>query len=292
MINEELMRFINGAYVTCLIDFNYKNTNKYKKEVFGKSLIHSIKNKHNKKAILFLAGSCVLNVPTYMLKSIDDLIKYHNIDKTYDLYIFNNDKTINLLCIDEISSFLKTLDYEEVTIVSFSLGCNLLSHALKNISHSQTKYNGICVNPLLNLPRALYITEKEASIIRTDIGIYYVDLYKTLNGNSNFFNIFNRRDFYKFIKERLNIDKKQHDKLTKFTFDMPNTNIHIIHSPADPLLIFTENNKYIEQKKNQQTCNIKHYYQEELTHCTSMFSHPERFANLLNSILTNIEIKP
>lgn len=281
---RELDKIIKLLHINNIANTPYKIITPFKKSRFGDNIIHSIKKDGNKRAILFLSGGVLLRSTNYVSKTIDNLISFNKIDDTHDLYIFNNTKKINFLCINDISNFLKTLTYDEITILGFSNGGICASQAIRKLMPSNTKYSLICVNSGIDLSRGLRCCEKELNM-HPEIFKYYQMVFNLTNAPIIQYNIFSLNDLYSFMEKKIGIKKKELKRIARISFNLPNVDVHLINSKNDPVIDSNINKICFNKLKKHPDCKIYNHNQTEITHCTSMFTYPENFSNLLNNIL-------
>ncbi len=255
------------------------------------SIIHSYKShsyKNNKKALLFLTGGAQLKFSYYIKKLVDDLIEFQNIEKEYDIFVFENTREINYLCVDYISNWMERYicpKYTHITICGLSNGGSIGSHVMSNIIsrkiNQHIKFKLITIDSIFYM--CDFLKKNENNIFfRKDIWLaYWITFYHSLNhthlqSNLELTDIFNSKDYQSFliIFERMyGIDKKIFRKKSTMNLNIgDNCDIVNIYSKNDPIVEAELNEKYYikQQKKGMVQTNIKNVPFNMVTHNTQM----------------------
>jgi hypothetical protein len=284
-----------STYVNNLIDLlhvskvnnsysNYKLRTEFKQKQYGKYTIYAYEDTANVDSILFLSGGCELVFNSCVKKFCDELIINHEINKKYNIYVFENTSTLNILCVDQIKEFCKTL--YNVIILGFSNGGVIGSH----VATSLTNCNLICYNSGFDIVKSIEQMHETNSVFRIEIYQYYSKIYLNACRNCNpnislfeFFQLYNTKNIGLFVNKYYGITAEQYRNLMRMQF--PNCEMHCIHAINDPIVLFSNNLRMFEEMPKNITCDIHHHFQSEVAHCTSIGENSEKTCNLLLGII-------
>lgn len=134
-MNKEFELFLYGLFARSDATFleSYMSHTKYYVSQYKSLTVYKRPAKQSSLgAVLLLSGGCRLWFTKYMQKFADDM------DCEHDLYICENFNTYNMLCIDDLASFVKQLGSVPLTIIGFSMGGVIGSHVLARAGRKAT----------------------------------------------------------------------------------------------------------------------------------------------------------
>jgi hypothetical protein len=237
-----------------------------KRDYPGGYSVYSHKRKHNKQSILVLSGGAQLSFACNVRKICNDLL---TIDNSYNFYVFENKNTYNLLCIDQIVEFCKTLPH--VIIIGLSNGGFIGSHVASKLTNCRKL---ICLNSAFDL----YHSGKEIYdglwFYRPDIFEYFHKTFlhaQTHTNNSisvyELFQLTTMDNYVDFLTRHYGITRERYKQLVCMQY--PNCEMHLIHGLRDPIIELRANlAKY--DKQDKKSCFPIHHFQDEVTHCTAL----------------------
>jgi pimeloyl-ACP methyl ester carboxylesterase len=242
--------------------------------------IYSHKTKRNKRSVLFLSGGAQLSFASNLTRICDQLL---TIDNSFNCYVFENKEQYNLLCIDQIVEFCKTLP--NVTIVGLSNGGFIGSHVASRITNCDKL---ICVNSAVDIYHSAQKFYDGQWFYRPDIFEYYYKTFlhaQTHTNNSipiyELFQLTTMDNYVDFLTRHYGITRERYKELVCMQY--PNCEMHLIHGLYDPIIDLHTNLAAYDKQDKKSFAPI-HHFQDEVTHCMS--TGPEfisRMYSIINS---------
>jgi pimeloyl-ACP methyl ester carboxylesterase len=244
------------TYIHCVSKHEFT-----KRDYPGGYSIYSHKRRRNKQSVLFLSGGAQLSFSSNLRKICDDLIELYN------LYVFENMNNYNLLCIDQIVEFCKTLP--NVIIIGLSNGGFIGSHVASKLTNCRKL---ICLNTAVDIYHSAKIFYDGRWFYRPDIVEYY---YKTFFHAQThkyipFYELFTLTtmdNYVDFLTRHYGITREQYKRLACMQY--PDCEMHLIHGLRDPI-IELHTNLAAYDKQDKKSCLPIHHFQDEVTHCTAL----------------------
>jgi pimeloyl-ACP methyl ester carboxylesterase len=244
-MNKELELCLYGIFAGSDINFltSYTSRTKYYVSKYKNLTVYKSPAKQSGLgAVLLISGGCRLEFDKYMQKFADDM------DCEHDLYVCENFNTHNMLCIDELSSFVKQLGSIPLTIIGFSMGGVIGSHILANTGRKATLIT-------FDTPYAIPISAPE---IFEDFRFYRIDITQlywlsVLNcPESNVRDIIEATSFggyARFIERRYGILCDEFVRLNTMNPNMRNCRVVSFYSRCDLLVHRTSHLPIVEDFK-------------------------------------------
>jgi len=238
------------------------------------------REKPNKKLVLFLNGGTRLN-PGHNIEKIISELMSKKVD--YDIATYINMTTHNLLCTKDICKTIRRLDYQEIDVVGLSVGTLIGSHVLHKLIRKGTpiRLKLICIDPIMNMYDSAIRTFTNNYIYRPDLLQHFPEAFFNARqlfhcGYSELFQMTNMDNYVAFLGRHYGLSTGKYKRLVRFQFDLPNCNVHLIHTLNDPVVIFEENRYQYKDVGRNKTCKVhNHYIADEISHCTMIQSNPE-----------------
>jgi pimeloyl-ACP methyl ester carboxylesterase len=122
-----MMAYAAIAYPDVCEMWKYETPIKYERYKFRDLDIwrHS---KNSRTVVITLSGGCRLEFCQYIQKLVDGL------DLDADIYGIDNFNTFNFCCIGDIADFIRSIDYDELIVMGFSMGGVLGSQVLAQLN--------------------------------------------------------------------------------------------------------------------------------------------------------------
>jgi pimeloyl-ACP methyl ester carboxylesterase len=126
-VEIEMIVYAAIAYPDICEISNYTTPVQYERYKFGNLDIwrHS---KNSRTAVITLSGGCRLKFCQYIQKLVDGL------DLDADIYGLENYDTFNFCCVGDIVDFIRSIDYDNLIVMGFSMGGILGSHVLAQLN--------------------------------------------------------------------------------------------------------------------------------------------------------------
>jgi len=269
------------------------------------SVISPYRNKH---ALVLLSGGAQLENIPFIKKTIDDL----DISDSHDIFIYENKKQLNFLCIDNIVKWIQTElqpKYDTLTIIGFSNGGVIASHLMYQLENTDgcldfKSKTLITVDSMNNMFAFLQTYEQNKTYRQDIMGCYTTAYVKSLDH----FHLLDRFDPLDIVKntnfetaiqyfERMydtNIEDLK--RISTTNYRLRNCKIVNIYSQYDPIIQRYYNEQYyedliriveLEGEIPDIRSRITNIEFDMITHCSQMFDpeKSEEFASLLRKHL-------
>ena len=208
---------------------SYKSNTEFQKSQFGSLTVYSLRSSQTNKSVLLVSGADRLEFHGYMRKFVDDM----NFD--CNVYCCENLNAYNMLCIDEMAAFVKSLGKVQLTIIGFSLGGVIGSHIGSRLNQ-RTKL--ITVDTPYNITSSCLDYYDNFRFWRLDVFCLYwqavahsgsMDIRDWCDATS-------LRGYALFIKRKYGISYKEFKRLNRMNPHLKNCRIISIYSCRDPLV--------------------------------------------------------
>ena len=221
---------------------SYTSTKKYR--IFKQNNLTIYKSKYKSAcsdAVILLSGGFVLEFASYIRKFIDDM-KFE-----CDIYVCENKDTYNMLCINDVANFIDSLDYNHVTIVGFSMGGVLGSHALAQTRHIKTTL--VTIDTPFNITRSGPDIYDNFKIWRIDIMFLYHVAVKQCK-TENYFDFLTTLTFdgyAEFIYKHYKMSRERFLFVNKMNPNLRNCKIISFNTIHDMLVVTCNNQIHIDE---------------------------------------------
>jgi hypothetical protein len=288
----------------------YKSKVKYNQVPFPPSAtIYSVISPYrNKHALVLLSGGAQLENTPFIKKTIDDL----DISDSHDIFVYENKRQLNVLCIDNIVKWIQMElqpIYDTLTLIGFSNGGLIASHTMYHLENSVDKSDFqnktiISVDSMNNMYPFLHSYEQNKTYRQDIMGCYMTAFVKSLDH----FHLLDRFDPLDIVKntnfetavqyfERMyDTNREDFQRITTFDYRIRNCKIVNIFSHYDPIIQRYYNEQHyedlirnveLEGKIPDIRSRITNIEFDMITHCSQMFDpeKSEEFASLLRQHL-------
>jgi pimeloyl-ACP methyl ester carboxylesterase len=226
----ELERLLKGAMTLPDMNFlkRYISPTKYEVSKYMNLTVHkrSAKRSHN-GAVLLISGGSRLDFAKYAQKFADDL------DHDCDLYICTNCNTINILCVDELASFVKQLGSVPLTVIGFSMGGVIGSHVLARAGRKATL---ITIDTHFSWPTSVCEYE-DFFWYRIDRVFYWMTAINSLDFNfSDLREVTSFDGYAKFIERRYGLSRDECIRLNSMNPNMRNCHVASFYLREDVMI--------------------------------------------------------
>jgi len=186
-------------------------------------------DRKSEKVVIFLSGGAVLKF-THCLQKLVDLLSLKNCD----VLVFENRETLNLTCVPNISEYIQSKNYTEVTIVGCSMGGVIGSHILSRLNNIEKKL--ICIDTPFRLCLTIIQAFEEGFCIwRPDIYSLYRHTIEIVEEEYNLFQITNFEQYRQFVFQHFGVDN--YEFLSSMNPDIKNGKIISLFNEEDPIVI-------------------------------------------------------
>ena len=246
---------------------SYTSNTKYR--VLKRNNLTIYKSKHKpvrSDAVVLLSGGCTLEFCAYIRKFIDDM-KFE-----CDVYVCENKETYNMLCVNDIANFIDSLDNSHVTIIGFSMGGVLGSHALAQTR--RTKSTLITIDTSFNFVRGAHDVYDNFKVWRPDIlKLYHIAVKNCKTANwFDYLTTLTFDGYADFICKHYKLSREHFLSVNKMNPDIRNCKIISFNTIHDMVLIPSYNQTYIDEwrQKLHDTSTFTHCYFDTIQpgHCT------------------------
>lgn len=206
---------------------SYESKTEFQKSQFGSLTVYSLLSSSTKKSVLIISGADRLEFHPYLRKFVDDMKFDCNV------YCCENLTTYNMLCIDEMTEFVKSLG--KVQIIGFSLGGVIGSHIIAKLNR-RTKL--ITVDTPYNFPVSSLEYYDNFRFWRLDVvGLYWQAVAHSGSTDiRDWCDATNLRGYALFLERTYGISYKEFKRLNRMNPHIKNCRIISIYSCRDPLV--------------------------------------------------------
>jgi len=207
----------------------YSSKTDFKKSQFGSLTVYSSGSYPTKKSVLLVSGADRLEFHGYIRKFVDDM----NFD--CNVYCCENLNNYNMLCIDEMVAFVKSLGKVQLTIIGFSLGGVIGSHIVSRLNQ-RTKL--ITVDTPYNFPESSLNHYDNFRYWRIDIiGLYWQAVAHSGSMDyRDWCDATSLRGYALFIERNYGISYKEFKRLNRMNPHLTNCRVISVYSCRDPLV--------------------------------------------------------
>jgi hypothetical protein len=173
----EMTMYAAIAYPDVCEMWKYKTPIQYERYKFGNLDIwrHS---KNSRTAVITLSGGCRLEFCQYIQKLVDGL------DLDADIYGIENYDNFNFCCVGDIADFIRSIDYDNLIVMGFSMGGILGSQVLSQLNGDCGNTTLVVIGTPFNINNSCDILASHMKLYRVDFShLYYKAFRNSLNHN-------------------------------------------------------------------------------------------------------------
>ena len=207
----------------------YSSKTQFHESKFGSLTVYSLLSSSTKKSVLVISGGDRLEFCPYLRKFVDDMKFDCNV------YCCENLTTYNMLCIDEMAAFVKSLGKVQLTIIGFSLGGVIGSHIIARLNK---RIKLITVDTPYNFPLSSLEYYDNFRFWRLDVvGLYWQAVAHSGSTDiRDWCDATSLRGYALFIQRKYGISYKEFKRLNRMNPHIKNCRIISIYSCRDPLI--------------------------------------------------------
>jgi len=259
-VEIEMMMYATIAYPDVCGLWKYTTPVKYERYKFSNLDIwrHS---KNSRTAVITLSGGCRLEFCQYIQKLVDGL------DLDADIYGLENYDTFNFCCVGDIVDFIRSIDYDNLIVMGFSIGGILGTHVLAQLNGERnlrlpsqpslpsTATKLIVIGTPFNINNSTELFEKHMKLYRIDFThLYYKAFRNSLDHNrgtlpTDVLTIGNYDGYARFIERTYGIANFRW--LMKINPNIPNCRVISFYNNCELLVRREWNIPDIEQFKTE-----------------------------------------
>ena len=246
---------------------SYTSTNQYSVFKRNNLVVYKSKSKPIRSdAVVLLSGGCILEFTAYIRKFIDSM-KFE-----CDVYVCENKETYNMLCVNDIANFIDSLDNSHVTVIGFSMGGVLGSHALTQTR--LTKSTLITIDTPFDITRSAPYIYDDFKLYRPDIlYLYHVAVKNCTTATCfDYLTTLTFDGYADFICKHYKLSREHFLSVNKMNPDIRNCKIISFNTMHDIVIIPSNNQIYIDEwrQKLHETSTYTQCYFDMFQpgHCT------------------------
>lgn len=172
-----MMAYAAIAYPDVCEIWKYETPIKYERYKFRNLDIWRY-SKNSRTAVITLSGGCRLEFCQYIQKLVDGL------DLDADIYGIENFDTFNFCCIDDIADFIRSIAYDNLIVMGFSMGGILGSQVLAQLNGDCGNTKLIVIGTPFNINNSTDLFDNHMQLYRIDFShLYYKAFRNSLNHN-------------------------------------------------------------------------------------------------------------
>ena len=244
----EMTMYAAIAYPDVCEMWNYITPVQYERYKFGNLDIwrHS---KNSRTAVITLSGGCRLEFCQYIQKLVDGL------DLDADIYGIENFNNFNFCCVGDIADFIRSIDYDELIVIGFSMGGILGSQVLAQLNDDCGNTTLVVIGTPFNINNSTELFDNHMKLYRIDFThLYYKAFRNSLNHNrgtqpSDVLTLGNYDGYVRFIERRYGIANFRF--LMKINPNTPNCRVISFYNNRELLVRRERNIPDVEQFKSE-----------------------------------------
>jgi pimeloyl-ACP methyl ester carboxylesterase len=176
-VEIEMTMYAAIAYPDICHIWKYTTPVQYERYKFGNLDIwrHS---KNSRTAVITLSGGCRLEFCQYIQKLVDGL------DLDADIYGIENFANYNFCCVGDIADFIRSIDYDTLIVMGFSMGGILGSQVLAQLNGDCGNTTMVVIGTPFNINNSTELFDNHMKLYRVDFShLYYKAFRNSLNHN-------------------------------------------------------------------------------------------------------------